>query len=358
MKLMHLSDLHLGKRLNEFSLINDQKYILNQILSIADKHHPDCVIIAGDVYDKSNPSAEAVSLFDYFLSELHLRKLPVMIISGNHDSAERIAFGAQVMKSSNIYLSPVYHDSVEPVVLKDESGEIRFYLLPHIRSREVAGAIEAMKIDTRYRNVLIAHQYITGAERAGSESFYVGSLENIEASVFSDFDYVALGHLHRPQNVTEKIYYCGTPLKYSLDEAEQEKSVAFVEIGEKNTPLHITTVPLNPELDLRKLNDSFYHIQNMESSNDYLYIILTDKERIPDALNRLRVKFPNIMDLKYENLSEKMETNLSEIAEAKLYSPMELFSGFFKEIHGEEMSEEEKILVEQLITEIWEGESS
>ena len=230
MKMIHLSDLHLGKRVNEFPMLEDQRHVLIEILSVMDAEHPQVVLIAGDVYDKSVPSAEAVQLFDWFLTELAQRKLEVFIISGNHDSAERIAFGSEIMQRSGIHLSPVYNGTVTPVALQDENGEVCFWLLPfikpvHIRrffeeetiesyTDAMRAAIRQMEIDPQKRNVLITHQFVTGASRCDSEEVSVGGADNVDAEVFDVFDYVALGHLHGPQNIgSEAIRYSGSPLK-------------------------------------------------------------------------------------------------------------------------------------------------
>ena len=251
MKLIHLSDLHLGKRVNEFSMLEDQQYILTEILQIIDREKPDGVMIAGDVYDKSVPSAEAVALLDDFLVRLAKRDLQVFLISGNHDSPERMAFGGRLMAQSGVHLAPVYDGKVSPITLTDEYGPVNLYLLPflkpaHVRrcfpEREIltytdalAAAIEAMGVDPAQRNVLVTHQFVTGAARCDSEEISVGGTENVDVSVFGPFDYVALGHIHGPQQVgRETVRYCGTPLKYSFSEAKHQKSVTVVELGEKD----------------------------------------------------------------------------------------------------------------------------
>lgn len=373
MKLMHLSDLHLGKRLNEFSLIEDQRYILQQILTIADEKKPDCVIIAGDVYDKSVPSAEAVTLFDSFLSELSARELPTFVISGNHDSAERIAFGAQIMKKSNIYFSPVYDGFVQPVTLHDTYGEVRFYMLPFIRPSSVrsffsekqidsctdaaAAAIAAMQVDTSVRNVLIAHQFVTGAVQCDSEEIYVGGQGNIDASVFSDFTYTALGHIHGPQNIGDAhIRYCGTPLKYSFSELRHCKSVTIAELGAKGSSPQIELVPLMPKIDMQELKGSFDEIMQSAGSAHYTRIILTDEEMIPDAIGKLRKRFPNIMMLEYDNQRTHAIADWTGGQQTEQQTPLELFSGFYELFNGKPMNEEQQEMMDLLIREIWEGE--
>ncbi len=371
MKMIHLSDLHLGKRLNQFSLLEDQKYILNQILEIAENEQPDCIIIAGDVYDKSIPSAEAVSIFDNFLSRLAEQNLPVLIISGNHDSPERVAFGAQIMKYRQIYLSPVYDGKIQPITLKDKFGEVRFYMLPFIKPFTVrnifkekkinsytdaaTAAVEAMQVDTSVRNVLIAHQFITGAEQCDSEEIYVGGLENIDANVFSVFDYTALGHLHSPQNVggNPRIRYCGTPLKYSFSEVHHHKSVTIVQLGEKDALPEIKTIPLTPKIDMQEITGKFDELIRMEKSDNYTRIMLTDEEMIPDAVNRLRRKFPNLMTLDYENQHETTVGDLQNIQNIEQKTPLELFSEFYTQMNGNGLTAEQSEFVNNMITEIW-----
>lgn len=262
MKLIHLSDLHIGKRVNEVSMIEEQASVLSQIIGIIDGEHPDAVLIAGDVYDKSVPSAEAVTLLDDFLCRLAERNLPVLIISGNHDSPERLAFGGRLMEGSGIHVSPVYSGNVESVTLSDEHGTVTFWLLPFVKPVHVkrcfpdeaiesyTGAIRAaighMGADFSGRNVLLTHQFVTGAATCESEEISVGGSDNVDASVFEGFDYVALGHIHGPQNIgSDHIRYCGTPLKYSFSEAGHRKSVTVVELGEKGC-LNVHTVPLPP----------------------------------------------------------------------------------------------------------------
>ena len=269
MKLIHLSDLHLGKRVNEFSMLEDQRHILWEIIRIIDSEGPDGVIIAGDVYDKPVPPAEAVALLDEFLFSLSGRGTEVFVISGNHDSPERLAFGGRIMEHSGIHLAPVYNGNVRPVTLTDRYGDLKLYLLPfvkpaHVRrffpEREivsytdaVSAAVEAMEIDMSCRNVLVTHQFVTGAVRCESEEISVGGADNVDAAVFDGFDYVALGHIHGPQQVGKPtLRYCGTPLKYSFSEAGQKKSLTVVELREKGQ-VEVRTVPLAPLRDMAEL---------------------------------------------------------------------------------------------------------
>ena len=378
MKLIHLSDLHLGKRVNEFSMIEDQDYIMRQILAVIDDESPDAILIAGDVYDRSTPSAEAMALLDSFLCSLADRDIPVFLISGNHDSAERVAFGGKLMVHSGIHISPVYNGNVEPDVLKDSFGEVKIYMLPFLKPANVRrffedaeiesytdalrAAVDAMHIDPTARNVLITHQFVTGASRSDSEEISIGGTDNVDASVFSDFDYVALGHIHGPQNIgSPAIRYCGTPLKYSFSEAGHQKSVTVAELGEKGS-LNVRTVPLVPLRDLREIRGTYDHLtlrSTYEGTpvNDYLHITLTDEEDIPDAMARLRVIYPNLMKLDYDNTRTQTSGIVGTAENAEKKSPLELFSELYEKQNNQSMSKEQTDYMRLLIEEIWEGEA-
>ena len=377
MKLIHLSDLHLGKRVNEFNMLGDQVYILAQILSIIDAEKPDAVLIAGDVYDKSVPPAEAVQLFDDFLYKLSTRYLKVFIISGNHDSAERIAFGGRLMDRSGIYLSPVYSGSVEPLCMEDEYGPVKVFLLPFIKPAHVRRAfpeaeiqsytdalrtaIAHMNVDKSGRNILVTHQFVTGAARSESEDVSVGGTDNVDAEVFAAFDYVALGHLHGPQSVErETLRYCGTPLKYSFSEAAHEKSVTCVELGEKGD-VRIHTVPLKPKHDLREIRGTYMELTDRKyyagtATDDYLHITLTDEEDVPDAIIRLRTVYPNLMKLDYDNKRTRSAVTIGSAQDVEKRSPLELFAEFYEKQNGQAMSEEQRAYAEAMIEKIWEDE--
>lgn len=374
MKILHLSDLHLGKKVNEFSMINDQQYILNQILNIADNENPDCVIIAGDIYDRPSPSAEAVQIFDDFLFCLSERKLPVFIISGNHDMAERISFGGRLMKSSNIHIAPVFNGKITPIELKDEHGSINLYMIPFIKPFNVRKffpdkkiedytdamkiVIENMNVNSDNRNILIIHQFITGASFSESEELSVGGTENIDADIFDDFDYVALGHIHRPQNVRgERIRYCGSPLKYSLKEANQQKSVTIVEIGEKGN-LNIRTSPLTPERDMKVYKGTYKEITDPDfydniKTDEYIFITLTDEEDIPDANRKLRKIYPYMMQLSYDNSRTRNHSIIKNDIKNEKIPPMQLFAEFYEAQCNHKMSSEQYEFVDNLIKEVW-----
>lgn len=373
MKLIHLSDLHLGKRVSEFSMLEDQKHILSEIMDIIEKERPDGVLIAGDIYDKGVPPAEAVRLFDEFLFRLSKRGLQVFIISGNHDSPERIAFGSRLMVPSGVYLSPVYDGAVSPVRLCDEFGAVDIYLLPFLRPSQLRRffpeeeietytdalriAISNMPLDPAARKILVTHQFVTGAAGCESEERSVGGSDNVDATVFEPFDYVALGHLHSPQNVgSAAIRYCGTPLKYSFSEAGQEKSVTVAELREAGA-LTVRTVPLLPKRDLREIRGSYLEITARSfyegsRTDDYLHVTLTDEEDQPDAIGKLRAIYPNIMKLDYDN--QRTRSAAAVTAGAAPKTPLELFEELYEKQNNQPMREEQRAFAAGLIEEIWE----
>ncbi|WP_130848410.1 exonuclease SbcCD subunit D [Intestinimonas timonensis] len=376
MKLIHLSDLHLGKRVNEFSMLEDQQYILTEILHIMDEEQPDGVLIAGDVYDKTVPSAEAVALLDDFLVRLAKRDLQIFLISGNHDSPERMAFGRRLMEGSGVHLAPVYDGRVSPITLTDAYGTVNFYLLPfvkpaHVRrcfpEREIttytdalAAAIEAMGVDPAGRNVLVTHQFVTGADRCDSEELSVGGTDNVDVSVFDPFDYVALGHIHGPQRVgRETVRYCGTPLKYSFSEAGHQKSVTVVELEAKGS-VSVRTVPLAPLRDLVELRGTYEELtfrgfyEGTSYQKDYVYITLTDEEDVPDAMRKLQIIYPNLMKLDYDNRRTRAGARLDGAEDAEQKSPLELLEEFYEKQNGQPMGEEQQAFARAWMERIWE----
>ena len=371
MKLIHLSDLHIGKRVNETAMIDDQAHILLQILQIIDDEKADAVLIAGDVYDKSVPSAEAVTLFDDFLCRLAARKTPALIISGNHDSPERLAFGGRLMEESGIHISPVYDGTVQSIPLHDEHGDVIFWLLPFIKPAHVkryypeAGiesytdacrvAIEKMAVDTAKRNVLLTHQFVTGSVTGESEELSVGGSDNVDVSVFEAFDYVALGHIHGPQNIgSNRIRYCGTPLKYSFSEEHHHKSVTVVNLGAKGD-LELQLRPLIPRHDLRSIRGAFEELYSGAPSEDYLHIILTDEEDVPEAIGKLRVIYPNLMKLSYDNTRTRTNQIIDGAVDVRRKQPLELFDELYELQNNQPMSEQQREFTRELIESIWEG---
>ena len=377
MKLIHLSDLHIGKRVNEVSMIEEQAYILSRILEIIDAEDPGAVLICGDVYDKTVPSAEAVTLLDDFLCRLADQKRQVFIISGNHDSAERLAFGGRLMEDRGIHLSPVYDGSIAPITLTDEYGPVRFWLLPFLKPAHVKrfypeegiesytdacrAAVEHMDMDPARRNVLLTHQFVTGCVTCDSEEISVGGTDNVDAAVFEVFDYVALGHIHGPQSIgSEHIRYCGTPLKYSFSESTHKKSVTVVELGEKGS-IALRTVPLVPKHDMRQIRGSydevtaksFYENTPVE---DYLHITLTDEEDVPEAMARLRVIYPNLMKLSYDNARTRSTNLIDGAVDVRKKSPLQLFGELYEQQNNQPMIGIQRDFMLELIESIWEGD--
>ena len=377
MKLMHLSDLHLGKLVNGFSMLEDQKYILSQILDMAREEKPDGVLIAGDVYDKRVPAAEAVGVLDGFLTDL-AQIAPVFLISGNHDSAERLAFGGRLMTAAGVYVSPVYDGTVRSVELADGFGPVRVHLLPFLKPVQVRRffpdveitnytdavrtALSAIDRDDGARHVLVTHQLVTGAQLCDSEELSIGGSENVDPEVFEGFDYVALGHLHGPQRAGgDHIRYCGTPLKYSFSEEKHHKSVTFVNLGEKGR-VEITTRPLKPLRDLKTIRGTYQELmarsyyQNTDLPESYLHIVLTDEEDVPEALGRMRQVYPYIMKLTYDNTRTRSNQNPLDRQADTRKTPLELFRQLYEAQNNQPMSDQQDAFLAGLIEAIWEDD--
>lgn len=374
LRFLHLSDLHLGKRVCEFSMLEDQRCILQQILGLLDEHPVDGVLLAGDLYDKPVPPAEAVRLLDWFLTQLAQRHLPVFAISGNHDSADRIAFGARLLTGSQIYLSPVFEGAPAAIPLQDEHGTVDLYLLPFLKpatvrhiypdepiesySDALACVLRHCAPDPAHRSVLVAHQFAAGAAACESEEPSVGGLDCVDAALFDGFDYVALGHLHSPQKVgRETVRYCGTPLKYSFSEAQQQKSATLVELGPKGS-VQITLLPLTPVRDLRQLRGSYQQLTDRRTyqdtaTEDYLHITLTDEQDVPDALARLRTIYPNLMRLDYDNLRTRQMQQICAPEQEQALSPLEHFAAFYALQNNQPLTDEQAAFCQGLIDAIW-----
>ena len=368
MKIFHLSDLHLGRRVCSQSLIEDQKHILTQITDRIKNEKPDAVIIAGDVYDRALPSEDAVELFDDFLYELSMLKTTVLMISGNHDSAERLAFGSRIFNKNGIHISPEFNGKITPVTLSDEYGEVDFYLLPFVTPAAVRrkfenavienctdalrAVIEEMGVDTGKRSVLIAHQYVTGAQRTeDSETYFVGNAENADAEVFELFDYVALGHLHSPQSVGRStIRYCGSPMKYSFANTERDKSITVLELAEKGK-VAISEIPLVPLRDWVVKEGRFDDIIR-EGSDDFVKIVLTDDDDVYNAMTRLREYFPRVLQLEYKRSQSASVYDFAEIEAVRNASPVELFGEFYKNQNNRELTERQIEIVKEIFEEI------
>ena len=370
MKLFHISDLHLGRRLNDYSLFEDQEHILREILNAADEERPDGVIIAGDIYDKAAPSEDAVRLFDDFLSGLAERGLKTFIISGNHDSAERVAFGGRIMDRAGIYISPAYDGELRYVELEEN---IRVYLMPFIREiyvqsvfpdEEINSVTDAARVVLKHTeldgskiNILAAHQFVTGkadgsdVERGEKQARAVGGVDNINVNVFREFDYVALGHIHKPQKVgRETVRYCGSPLKYSFDETKQRKEITVVEIRGKDD-IKTRGIPLVPLRELRVIKGSFSELMSMDECGDYVKIILTEAG-IPDARLKLSKRFEKLADLEFslfETSSLSSAKGMKELGEKK---PLDIIKEFFAVQNGGEMSEEQSEICAAILNDI------
>lgn len=376
---MHLADLHLGKRVNGFSMMEDQEYILNRILEIMEEEQPDGLLIAGDVYDKTIPPAEAVRLMDDFLTAVAAKHVPVFLISGNHDSAERVAFGHQLMQGSGIWISPVYDGTIRHHTLEDRWGEVNIYLVPFLRPSVVRSffpdveiedytdalrtILEGLQLDTSKRNVVLAHQFVTAAgalpETCDSEQLSVGGLDRVDGSVFSPFDYTALGHLHGPQRVgSETIRYAGSPLKYSFSELHQKKSVTVAELRAKGET-EIRQIPLQPRREMTELRGTFEEIleearKKGVPQTDYYHMILTDETDVVDALSRLREYYPNIMLLDYDNRRTRSQKEVEQLDRVEERTPGELFAALYEQQNGQKMDSDRKEYLDGLIREIWE----
>lgn len=374
MKFLHISDLHLGKRVNEFSMTEDQRYILARILDVAREESPDGVLIAGDVYDKPVPSAEAVELFDGFLTDL-ARMTEVFVLSGNHDSPERIAFGGRIMGASGVHLSPVYSGTLAPVTLKGDIGEVAVYMLPFVRpahvrrfhpDEDIKTYTDAVRVALAHadetsaeRRVLVAHMFVTGASRTDSEDISVGGADNVDVSALSGFDYVALGHIHRPQNVAPGVRYSGSPLKYSFSEISDKKSVTVVELGEKGE-VSVRTVPLTPLRDLKEIKGTYAELTARDSyegttyRDDYMHVILTDEDDVPEALGKLRVIYRNLMKLEYRNSRTSALGRVTAPEAVRERTPAQLLGELFVKQNDRPMPEEQAAYVRALAAEIWE----
>lgn len=378
MKFFHLSDLHIGKQLHFYSLKEEQEAVLNEILSYAEEIKPKAIVIAGDVYDKSVPSAEAVAVFDGFIRKASKLGLAVLLISGNHDSPERLEFASTLLEKEKLYIGGIppqrEEDHLKKVVFKDEWGEVCFWLLPFLKPSYVRGlfgeesvsyteavekVLERENIDFKSRNVLVSHQFFTasGKEpvRSASETIYVGGSGNVDISAVKDFDYVAMGHIHKGQSIGEERFrYCGTPLKYSVSESGDEKSLTVVTIREKGEEPVIETLPLHPLRDVHSFKGKLAEILEL-GCEDYVSVTLTD-EKLPyqprEQLNRI---FPNLLEIKIENTRTKMQ--LKELKEPEsMDDPFKMFGKFYQEIHGMEWTEKEKDILLEILKKVQEVE--
>ncbi len=375
MKFFHLSDLHIGKTVNGFSMLEEQRHIFEQIIGYIKTEKPGAVLIAGDIYDRAVPGIEAVRLFDDFLTSLAATEVTVLIISGNHDSPERLNYASRLLSEQKLHLCGVFGGTLKSVTLADEHGEVDFWLLPFIKPSGVRGmfpdkeiesytdaltaALETATIDDSHRNVLLSHQFYTSAGvtpiRSESEINPVGGLDAVDAAILSHFDYVALGHLHGGQKVGENARYAGSPVKYSLSEWKHHKTITLVELCEKGK-VEITPLPLTPLHDMREIKGTLAALTSDEvlsqaNHEDYLRVILTDDEEIIDPIGKLRSHYPNVMALDFENVRTNMDmTAISpDIEKIDKFSPYDLFSEFFLETTGAVMTPAQAEIVQALL---------
>lgn len=370
MRLLHLSDLHIGKRVNEFSMLEDQRYALEGVLQTVRERDVDALLVAGDLYDKSAPSAEAVALVGWFLSEAADTGATVLVTAGNHDSAERVAYGSSFFAQRGVFLSPLYAGSISPIVLEDEHGPVAFWLIPFLKPATVRPwfpdedietytdalrcAVGSCTLDPTLRNVALSHQFLTYGgvepERCDSE-LSLGGMDNVDSSVFDDFDYVALGHIHRPQRVgRDEVRYSGSLLKYSFSEANDRKSAPLVELGPKGQ-VSIELVPIVPRHDLRTLHDTLEALlaaadEQGGGTEDYLNVVLTDEHPILDALSRLRRVYPNIMGISYDNRRTRLggRAGAPAVQDTSKIDPLELFERFYLDQNGSPMTDNQRAL--------------
>ncbi len=367
MKFIHISDLHIGKRLNEYSLIKEQEHILGEIIEIIKSEAPDSVFIAGDVYDKSVPSAEAVSLLDSFLADLAECEAKIFIISGNHDSAERIAYGGEAFKRQGIYISPVFDGSVSKFEIEDDYGRVNVYLLPFIKpihvkryfgeenietyTDAVRAVLDSLNIDESERNVILSHQYVAGADRTESEEETIGGLDMVEGYVFDAFDYVALGHIHRSQCIgRETMRYSGTPLKYSASETADKKCVIVGEMKEKGE-VEIREIPLVPMRDYIDITGKLDEVLEGENNKDFVRITLTDEGTLVDAYGKLKSNYPYMTELLFEGRKRTAEGRASVSMEK---SREEQFSDFYEYMTGKALTDEQKAIVAEAMSSVME----
>lgn len=380
MKVLHVSDLHIGKRVNGMSMLDDQRYILRQILDVAEKRQVSVLLIAGDVYDKASPSAEAVTVFDAFLTDAVAAGLRVLAIPGNHDSAERIAYAQGLLEKQGVCLPPVYAGEVERVELEDEHGPVEFWLLPFLKPGDVRrffpdeeigddysaalrAVLGACAIDQGKRNIVLSHQlvtaYGTAPDRADDE-IKLGGMDNVDVSVYDAFDYVALGHVHRPQRVgRDTVRYSGSPLKYSFSEARYGKSVALIELGEKKPGddvgecVSFELIPLVPLHDVREVRGTLADVLAMGAESDYLHITLSDEHPQLDAMAKIHEVFPNAMMLDYDNVTvliDRPQTQLT--ADPDSMDTLDLFGAFYESQVGNSLDDEQRGFARKLIAKV------
>jgi len=374
MKFLHIADLHIGKLVNGFSMIEDQAHILSQILACVDAEKPRAVVLAGDIYDRPAPGTDAVRLFDRFLTSLAHTGTAVLLISGNHDSPERLGFAGQLLQEQAVYLCGVYEGAPQTVRLQEEGVTACFHLLPFVRPADLRRVHEDAAVETYAdavrvalsglarepgaRHVLVAHQFVVGRgpapERSDSETIAVGGVDSVDADLLSGFDYVALGHLHGPQRVgCETVRYAGSPLKYSFSECRHQKSACLVTLKAQGAP-EIRLIPLRPRRDLRKIRGPLSALLSPEvagqgNADDYLHVTLTDEDEPLDAMDALRGVYPNVMALAFDNARTRALAELSTPAPVAQADPQALFAEFYTQLNGREMNACQARIVRDLL---------
>ncbi len=393
MKLFHLADLHIGKQVHNVSLLPDQRYILEQVLDAVKREQPDAVLICGDIYDKPQIAREAEKLYDWFLTEVMACGQPVFTISGNHDSRAHVGYFSDLLKQTKLYTTAPEFDGVqESVTLEDEHGAVHFWLMPFLKPVDVRAAypeeefpevetdsyhhaigsvVAQMNVNPEDRNVLLAHQFVVkslnggedlGVEKTDSEVLSIGGLDCVGADLFDEFDYVALGHLHRPQKVgRETVRYSGTPLKYSFSEANDKKSITVIELGEKGS-VDVSAIPLIPLRDMRRITGTFADVTSQEyyeaqEREDYLEITLTDETEVPGAFSKLRTIYPNLLSLRYADIERNFEGIVLSVEKLEEMNPFDLVSDFFREQTGKSLVNEQEEFLKDMMSELWGGES-
>ncbi len=379
MKFLHTADLHIGKKIYEQSLMEDQSHILNQIYETALEEQVDAVVIAGDIYDRAIPPAEAVTLLDDFLTRLTEKKIPVIAVTGNHDSAERVAFAGRILEKQGLYIAGGAEGSLKTVTLEDAYGPVAFVCLPFIRPAAVGASSSAqaveemlgrhpMSLSACQRNVLVTHFFVVGESGEGPEisdsetDTQVGGLDAVPAALFRHFDYVALGHIHKPQHMGRgNVYYAGSPLKYSFSEAQWDKSVNLVELAEPGN-VTVRKIPLSPLRDMRSIRGRLKELMEPEriaaegeGSRDYLQAVLTDTEELIDPMGTLRSAYPNVLFIQMEKKACSGTEEYSSRLPGQRKSISQLFEEFYEMLKGEPLDEVRQQFVEEAAREAENG---
>lgn len=361
MKFFHLADLHLGKNVNGFLMLEDQRYVLEQILTEVERDPPEAVLLAGDIYDRPIPSVGAVSLFDWFLTELAERSVPCLAVAGNHDSGVRLGFGGELLQKNGIYLAGVATEQLLHIPFQQEGVQAEVWLLPFLRPAEAAVLfpeeeiksyddgvrvlLAHQKIQPDVCNLLLAHQFVTQEgkepERSDSEVVTVGGVDKVGCNAFAAFDYIALGHLHGPQQVAGNCRYAGSPLPYSFSEVRQKKGITVVEVAQ-NKALTVSQIPLQPRHPMREIRGPLNDLARPEivgegNREDYLHVTLTDELEPENANVRLRGVYPNLMKLDFDNHRTRQESFLCGAEESQALSMKELFYAFYEQQNGREV---------------------